>query len=108
MHGRLPAANVARPVPAVTGACLMINSHLYHQLEGLQGIYVQGDYEDSDLCLRLIENGYENWYYPSVQLYHLEGQSYPEQLRQLSYQYNCWLHARLWDKQIESIMARYQ
>ena len=92
---------MTRPVPAVTGACLMIDSELYKRFGGLRGIYVQGDYEDSDLCLRLIEAGYENWYLPDVELYHLEGQSYALAARQLNGRYNTWLHTRLWKKRIE-------
>ena len=33
---RLPAANVSRPVPAVTGACLMVERALYDQIGGLR------------------------------------------------------------------------
>jgi GT2 family glycosyltransferase len=107
LHRHLPAANVVRRVPAVTGACLMIDSELYKRFGGLRGIYVQGDYEDSDLCLRLIEAGYENWYLPDVELYHLEGQSYALAARQLNGRYNTWLHTRLWKKRIEEAMSQY-
>src|SRR4030095_5707952 len=81
LHRSLAAANVARRVPGVTAACLMIAADCYRQLGGLNGCYVQGDYEDSDLCLRLIEAGYENWYLSAIDLYHLEGQSYPSEIR---------------------------
>jgi GT2 family glycosyltransferase len=107
-HRSLPAANMLRPVPAVTAACMLLDRALYQRLGGLRGIYVQGDYEDSDLCLRLIEAGYENWYLPTAELYHLEGQSYPGTLRQLTGQYNLWVHTSLWDEQIKTIMACYE
>jgi O-antigen biosynthesis protein len=107
LHRVFPAANMRRPVPAVTAACLMISSNLYHKVGGLRGMYVQGDYEDSDLCLRLIELGRENWYLPDVELYHLEGQSYPIELRQLTSKYNTWLHSHLWNETIERVMATY-
>ena len=107
LHRYLPIANVPRRVPAVTGACMMIDSGLYEQFGGLRGIYVQGDYEDSDLCLRLIEGGYENWYLADVELYHLEGQSYALAARQLNAQYNTWLHTRLWKERIEAVMEQY-
>jgi GT2 family glycosyltransferase len=106
-HRQFAAANVARPVPAVTAACLMIDRGLYHDLGGLRGVYVQGDYEDSDLCMRLLEAGRENWYLPQVELYHLEGQSYPQPLRESTGRYNCWLHTRFWDSTIERVMGRY-
>jgi GT2 family glycosyltransferase len=107
LHRSLPAANVARPVPAVTGACMMIAGDLYERCGGLRGMYVQGDYEDSDLCLRLAEGGYENWYLPQVELYHLEGQSYALSERQLNGHYNAWLHTHLWSERIEESTKRY-
>ena len=104
MHRALPAANVALEVPAVTAACLLMERALYEKVGGLQGSYVQGDYEDSDLCLRLAEAGLKNWYLPSVELYHLEGQSYPAPLRALASRYNRWLHTRTWQPQITAAM----
>jgi GT2 family glycosyltransferase len=107
MHRDLPAANVARSVPAVTGACLMISRSLYEEHGGLRGCYVQGDYEDSDLCLRLAAKQLESWYLPTVALYHLEGQSYPSQERAVASQYNKWLHTHLWGDTIEDVMSRH-
>ncbi len=104
LHRAFPAAKVARRVPAVTGACLMISRELYTAHGGLRGSYIQGDYEDSDLCLRLSDAGFETWYCPEVELYHLEGQSYAPPLRQLTGRYNRWLHTHLWDAQIRALM----
>jgi GT2 family glycosyltransferase len=103
----IPVANKPRPVPSVTGACMMIDRSLYERFGGFRGVYVQGDYEDSDLCLRLIEAGYENWYLPDAELYHLEGQSYVLASRQLNGRYNAWLHTHLWEERIEAVMERY-
>jgi GT2 family glycosyltransferase len=102
LHTDLPAANVARVVPAVTGACLMIDARLYAEVGGLSGVYIQGDYEDSDLCLRLADAGHENWYFPGVDLYHLEGQSYPTTARQANYDYNRWLFNETWAEAIRA------
>jgi GT2 family glycosyltransferase len=96
MHRDIAAASVSRIVPAVTGACLLTGTELYRELGGLRGMYVQGDYEDSDLCLRLAEAGYESWYCAEVALYHLEGQSYASDERELVSEYNKWLHTQLW------------
>jgi O-antigen biosynthesis protein len=104
LHRDLPAASVARPVPAVTAACMMIDRGLYEELGGLRGMYVQGDYEDSDLCLRLLECGRENWYLPDAELFHLEAQSYPSELRRLTRRYNTWLHTHLWGTRIERLI----
>jgi GT2 family glycosyltransferase len=107
MNRDLPAANVARRVPAVTGACLMISRELFERAGGLPDIYVQGDHEDSELCLRLIEAGCENWYLPAVELYHLEGQSYESTFRGMTALYNRWLHTHRWGELIGAVMADY-
>jgi GT2 family glycosyltransferase len=104
LHRDLPTANVARPVPAVTGACLMVERALFEQLGGLRGMYVQGDYEDTDMCLRLREIGRDTWYLPEVELYHLEGQSYALEARHATSRYNVWLHSRLWNDEIGRVM----
>jgi GT2 family glycosyltransferase len=100
-------ANVTRKVPGVTGACLMISRALYLEQGGLRGMYLQGDYEDSDLCLRLLTAGYDNWYLADVALYHLEGQSYGWTGRTRASRYNAWTHTHLWDDVIRTTMAKF-
>jgi GT2 family glycosyltransferase len=108
LHRFFPAANVSRSVPAVTGACMLLATELYQSSAGLRGIYVRGDYEDSDLCLRLREQGRECWYLSDVELYHLEGQSYPRDERERASQYNQWLHSHLWTKELGQIEGHAQ
>ncbi|MGY1643920.1 glycosyltransferase family 2 protein [Geodermatophilus sp. SYSU D00703] len=105
LHRALPAANVPRPVPAVTAACMIVDLALYREMGGLRGMYVQGDYEDSDLCLRLADVGRDAWYLSSVELYHLEGQSYPSEIRALTGAYNQWLHTHVWGPWISRKMG---
>jgi GT2 family glycosyltransferase len=88
----------------VTGACLLLATDLWHEVGGLCGGFVQGDYEDSDLCLRLLQRGRRNYYVPSAELHHLEGQSYPDELRRAVGRYNTWLQTHLWDDQVRSAM----
>jgi GT2 family glycosyltransferase len=106
LDGGLAQANVVRPVPALTAACFLIRSDVYAELGGLSGDYVQGDYEDSDLCLRLDGEGLASWYFPNVELYHLEGQSYPSAARSRNLVYNRWLQTNRWSSRIEALMAR--
>lgn len=99
-----------RKVPAVTGACLMIARDLYTQVGGLSTDYVIGDFEDSDLCLKCTEKGYENWYYPAVEFYHLERQSVPlnpSYSESLAWRYNAKLHYQKWNNLISQIMNDY-
>jgi GT2 family glycosyltransferase len=105
MHRSFAPACVSRPVPAVSAACLIIRTALYRQVNGLRGVFIQGDFEDSDLCLRLRDLGCDNWYAAEITLYHLEGQSYPNAKRHANGEFNRWLHTHLWDSRIESIMA---
>jgi GT2 family glycosyltransferase len=107
LHRSFPAANVTRRVPAVTAACMLIERERYEAAGGLPLHYVQGDYEDSELCLRLDAQGLGSWYLPSVELYHLEGQSYVPGLRRVPSEYNMWLHSSLWGERIEALMAGF-
>ena len=103
----LPEANVTRQVPAVTGACMMLTRALYQQHDGFRSCYVQGEYEDSDLCLRLRAAGRHNWYFAPVEMYHLEGQSYETALRRSLSPFNAWLHSRLWGDTLAATMLEF-
>lgn len=103
MHRDLPAASESRPVPAVTGGCMMVARDLYLKMGGLSGDYLQGDFEDSDLCLRLLEAGRQNWYFADAALYHLEASSYDPSRRRLHEGFNRWLHTHLWAEQLGAL-----
>lgn len=105
LKGDFAPATVTREVPAVTGASLLLDTARYRELGGLRDRFVQGDFEDSDLCLRLRELGLSTWYVADVELYHLEAMSYPSTLRSLVGRYNRWLHTDLWDASITKLMA---
>jgi GT2 family glycosyltransferase len=107
-HRDFGPAQVSRPVPAVTGACLMVARDLYQELGGLRYGYVQGGYEDSDFCIRLAEHGRRNWYLADVELYHLEAQSFPSPERTLATVYNTWLQTYLWNDTIDRIMSEQE
>ncbi len=73
------------------------------------GVYIIGDFEDSDLCLRLREAGAGIAYVPEAELFHFERRSirlhagYSDTLASL---YNRRLHHRRWDGAIAALMAR--
>ncbi len=87
-------------VEAVTGACMLIPRAIYHEVGGFDEDYVIGDFEDSDLCLKLRQRGYRIYYEPGVELYHLERQSQhligDPSLRGKITLYNGWRHSRRW------------
>jgi len=95
-----------REILAVTAASLMVDRKLYDSVGGLSENYILGDFEDSDLCLKLIEKGRKNRYMPSVSLYHLERQS-QNLFSDSSWKtkvtlYNCWQHDRRWGEFISA------
>lgn len=99
-----------RPAAAVTAACAMIDSGLYRELKGFSEDYIIGDFEDSDLCLRAISAGRQNYVALDIDLYHLERQSQNQvgdaEWRTNITLYNCWLHHRRWASFIEQLQAR--
>jgi GT2 family glycosyltransferase len=55
-----------------TGACMLMKTALYRELEGFDPMYVLGDFEDSDLCLKVIHHGLKIYVSGSTRLFHLE------------------------------------
>ena len=107
LPGNYALAQKTRSVPAVTGACLMIAKELYDRVGGLTTDYVIGDFEDSDLCFKCRELGYESWYFADAELYHLERQSIPlnnSYNGSLAWQLNGRLHQQRWGEQIAWVM----
>jgi GT2 family glycosyltransferase len=66
---------LSRNVPAVTAACLLIDKQKFNNVDGFSTDYIIGDFEDSDLCLKLLKNGLINYYFAEESLYHFERQS---------------------------------
>lgn len=71
----LEKTHMIKIVPAVTGACMLLEKAHYDEVGGLSENYVLGDFEDSDLCLKLREKGLNIYYSSEPSLYHLERQS---------------------------------
>jgi GT2 family glycosyltransferase len=86
-------------VPGVTGACLLARRPLIERVGSFCKDYIIGDYEDSDLCLRLRRDGHEIGYVPQAELYHLERQSISKHVgytRSAAAAYNRRLHIERW------------
>ena len=67
---------VLASVPCVTGACLAMRRTDFESVGGWDTGYLIGDFEDSDLCLKLRAAGKHIGYLPNVELTHLERQSF--------------------------------
>lgn len=88
---------------SITGACMMLRRELAMQLGGFDEIYAIGDFEDSDLCLKIQERGYKCAVDNDVTLYHLERKSQISGAltwRANLTAYNAWQHERRWSKLI--------
>jgi len=101
-------ANVIRSVPAITGALTLVDRGVFESIGGWDESYLVGDFEDSDLSIRLSQRGLRNWYQPAAELWHLERQSqapvFEDYWRRNATYYNCWLQTYRWSEVIEEIM----
>ncbi|MBX6375724.1 MAG: glycosyltransferase [Acetobacteraceae bacterium] len=105
-----PAAARARRVPGVTGAALCVRRSAFEAAGGFCTDYIVGDFEDSDLCLRLRALGHEIAYEPSAELFHFERQSiatHEGHARTLAGAYNRRLHHLRWGEAIAALMTRF-
>ncbi|WP_156896397.1 glycosyltransferase family 2 protein [Aestuariibacter salexigens] len=59
-------------VQMTTGAAMLLKKSLFNELGGFERMYVLGDFEDSDLCLKAINAGKKIYVSHDVVLYHLE------------------------------------
>ncbi|MDN3563060.1 glycosyltransferase [Paeniroseomonas aquatica] len=75
--GRLLPAGTAGliPSPAITGACMLLARDLAMELGGFDPDYVIGDFEDADLCDRIVRRGLRCAVDSRARAYHLERQS---------------------------------
>jgi GT2 family glycosyltransferase len=102
-----PEANRPRDVPGVTGAAMLIRRKAWDEVGGFHAGYIVGDYEDSDLCLRLREAGGTIFYEPAAELFHFERQSIAQHggyAGTVAAAYNRRLHHHRWDRTIATLM----
>jgi len=73
--GHFAHALVAHSVIAVTAACLVVRRDRFEAVGGFDEIALRIAYNDVDLCLKLHQAGFENYYVPSAVLIHHESKS---------------------------------
>lgn len=103
-----PAACVSRSVPGVTGAAMFMPRAVYEEIGGFSEDYVVGDYEDSDLCLKLRSRGYDIRYEPRAELYHFERRSitmHAGYVNTAASAYNRALHSGRWSDLMSELTA---
>ena len=97
-------------MPGVTGAALCVRRDAFEAAGGFCTDYIVGDYEDSDLCLRLRAAGGEIRYVPTARLFHFERRSiglHPGYAQSAAAAYNRRLQHRRWDAAIAALMGRF-
>lgn len=85
----------------LTAACLLIRRETFQAVGGFDQIYLRGDFEDSDLCLKLINRGLRLGIVRTNALFHLERQTIVDQeggLRQKITLVNSFIYSRRWQK----------
>lgn len=94
---------------AVTGACVMMERSTYEAVGRLDENFLIGDFEDSDLCLKVRQAGYEIAMIQEVTLVHLERQSFrgigEDIFRDRVVRYNAWRHEQRWHQDIASLKS---
>jgi GT2 family glycosyltransferase len=68
-HGQY---NEAMPVFWASGACLLVKSALFHEVDGFDGRFF-AHMEEIDLCWRLQHQGHQIWVEPGSTVFHLGG-----------------------------------
>jgi GT2 family glycosyltransferase len=99
--GRKPAAGNSGLIlcPALTGACMMMRTALARETGGFDEAFIIGDFEDSDLAMKIAERGLACAVDHSVRLFHLErkSQTGSEQRWRMNLTlYNAWVHQTRW------------
>ncbi|NDY90909.1 glycosyltransferase [Ideonella livida] len=99
-------------MPALTGACMLMDAERYRALGGLDEGFIRGDFEDSDLCLKIRAEGLLPYLVPDVRLFHLERQSQDinarVDTRTLLTVFNCWRHTQRWGDTLQALSEETQ
>ena len=98
---------------ALTAACLLVEKNKFLEVGGFDEKYIYG-YEDVDLGLKLLKQGYENIYIPSSMLYHYEfGTQHKDSnnevkqrrlnnIKHFQKKWNIYIKKRYWEEKIEN------
>ena len=109
---RHPHAGFETPPPraepqekmAVTGACMLMSKETFEAVGGFDQNYLVGDFEDSDICLKVRALGRIITLVEDVSIVHLERQSFSgvgePDFRQKIVYYNLYRHEKTWGEAI--------
>jgi len=99
-------------IEAATGACLAVRREDLVQLRGMDEGFLIGDFEDSDLCLKLRDLRGRIVLLASTRLVHLERQSFrnlgSSDFRTNVVKFNAWRHHRRWASAIVALKKKVE
>jgi GT2 family glycosyltransferase len=100
-------STAGKDLPSVSAACLLIKREIYDSVGGLDEGFLIGDFEDSDLCLKVKQRGLRIICVSNLNLTHLERQSFTgigaNGFRERVSRYNAWRHQRRWSDYIKTL-----
>jgi GT2 family glycosyltransferase len=102
------AAEALAEAEAVTGACMVLRADLARELGGFDEDYAIGDFEDTDLCLRVRRKGLRCAVERRARLFHLERQSQvtPDKMWRFHVTLlNAWTHTGRWFRETPDASA---
>lgn len=102
---------------AVTGACLIVRKEVFLQALGFNEDALKIAFNDVDLCLKVLQNGFKNVWTPYALLYHYEsasrghdlhGLNYRRFLKEGDYIRNTWKHYLVNDPAYNTNLSLYR
>jgi GT2 family glycosyltransferase len=105
---RPPSDGAVQRCLSITGACMLMRRALANEVGGFDETYAIGDFEDSDLCMKVQALGHWCGVDTGVHLFHLERKS--QAAAALGWRmnltlYNAWQHERRWGRVIATMQA---
>ncbi len=86
-----------RPVDHCSGTSLLVRRSLWEEIDGMDAdAYYPAYYEDTDICLRIIEHGSQVWYQPRSVVRHIESASTESLFRRFLFEKNQAVFVRRW------------
>ena len=70
-----PQYSYARQVDYISGCSIALKASVWREMGGFDTYYTPAYCEDADLCLRLVQHGYEIWFQPASRVVHYEGKT---------------------------------
>ncbi|MEZ4820971.1 MAG: galactosyltransferase-related protein [Ignavibacteria bacterium] len=71
----------------MTGAAIIIRKEAFGKINGFDDDFFLF-YEDADICKRLSDEGYKNYFYPDCEIVHYKGENVNSEFQSATYYYS--------------------